>query len=69
MGNPQGDRAKHIGEGSRVAGAWYTPLHTANILDLPNKIKGKITEVSAKHLFASCHQQAFMKKKELGCFC
>lgn len=41
MGNPQDDRAKHIGEDSQMAGAWYTPLHTANSLDLPNKIKTK----------------------------
>ena len=41
MGNPQDDRAKHNGEDSQMAGAWYTPLHTVNILDLPNKIKTK----------------------------
>lgn len=41
MGNPQDDMAKHIGEDSQVAVAWYTPLHTANILDPPNKIKTK----------------------------
>jgi len=41
MDNPQDDRVKHIGEDSPMAVAWYTPLHTANILDLPNKIKTK----------------------------
>lgn len=41
MGNPQDDRVKHSGENSQVAVAWYTPPHTANILDLPNKTKTK----------------------------
>lgn len=41
MGNPQDDRAKHIGEDSQMAGAWCTPLHTANIPDTPKKIKTK----------------------------
>lgn len=41
MDNSQDDRAKHIGEDSQMAGAWYTPLHTVNILHMPNKIKTK----------------------------